>query len=243
MSSGASVRGSMTSAWMPAAASVSAAPSARSTVQPVRDDGHVAAGAADGGLAERHQVLAVGHLAVLEREQVVVQVDDGVVVADGGRHQALGVGGGGGHDDLQAGHAHEHRADGAGVLAGPAGREAVAGLEHDRHLGLAAGHGVEARALVDDLIHGHEHELGHVELDDRAEAGQRGAGRHADLGRLGDRGDAHAVAPEGLDERLALGRGHVLAEVEDAVVARHLQVDGLADGGDVGQFMRHEFAS
>ena len=35
VSSGASVRGSITSAWMPSAASRSAAPSARSTVQPV----------------------------------------------------------------------------------------------------------------------------------------------------------------------------------------------------------------
>ena len=64
------------------------------------DDRDVAALAPDGGLAERHEVLAVGHLAVLEREQVVVQVDDRVVVADRGRHQALGVGRRRRHDDL-----------------------------------------------------------------------------------------------------------------------------------------------
>ena len=92
VSSGASVRGSITSAWMPSPASFSAAPSARSTVQPVADDRHVAALAPDRGLAERHEVLAVGHLAVLEREQVVVEEDDRVVVADRGRHQALRVG-------------------------------------------------------------------------------------------------------------------------------------------------------
>ena len=108
VSSGASVRGSITSAWMPSAASCSAAPSARSTVQPVRDDRDVAALAPDRGLAERDEVLAVRHLAVLEREQVVVQVDDRVVVADRGRHQALRVGGRRRHDDLEAGHAHEH---------------------------------------------------------------------------------------------------------------------------------------
>ena len=36
-----------------------------------------------------------------------------------------------------------------GVLARPAGGEAVAGLEHERHLDLAAAHGAEARRLVD----------------------------------------------------------------------------------------------
>jgi hypothetical protein len=203
------------------------------------DDRDVAAGAPDRCLAERHEVLAVGHVAVLEREQVVVQVDDGVVVADRGRHQPLGVGGGRGHDDLQPRHAHEERADRAGVLAGPPGGEAVAGLEHDRHLDLAAGHRAEARRLVQHLVHGDEHELGHVELDDGAEARERGADRHADLGRLRDRRDAHAIPAEGVDEGLVLGRGHVLAEVEDALVALHLEVDRLADGGDVGELMRH----
>ena len=66
----------------------------RAVDRPARgDDRHVAALAPDRGLAERDEVLAVGHLAVLEREQVVVQVDDRVVVADRRRHQALGVGG------------------------------------------------------------------------------------------------------------------------------------------------------
>ena len=98
------------------------------------DDRHVAALAPDRGLAERDEVLAVRHLSVLEREQVVVEIDDRVVVADRGRHQALGVGGGRRHHDLQAGHAHEERADRAGVLARPAGGEAVARLEHERDL-------------------------------------------------------------------------------------------------------------
>ena len=126
------------------------------------------------------------------------------------------------------------------MLAGPAGGEPVAGLEHDRHLDLAAAHGAEARRLVEHLIHGHQHELGHVELDHGTEARERGADGDADLGGLGDRGDADAVLAEGVDEGLVLGRGHVLAEVEDALVALHLEVDGLADGGDVRQFVCHE---
>ena len=213
----------------------------RAIDRPARgDDRHVAALAPDRGLAEGNEVLAVGHLSVLEREQIVVQVDDGVVVADRGRHQPLGVGGGRRHHDLEAGNAHEERADRAGVLAGPAGGEAEARLEHERHLHLAAAHRAEAGRLVDHLVHRDEHELGHVELDHGPEAGERGADRHADLGRLGDRRDADAVLAERVDVRLVLGRRHVLAEVEDGVVALHLEPDRLVDGGDEGQFMCHE---
>ena len=202
-------------------------------------DRHVASLAADRSLAERHEVLPVGHLAVLEREQIVVQVDDGVVVADRGRHQPLGVRCGRRHDDLQAGHAHEEPADRAGVLARPAGGEAEAGLEDERHLHLAAAHRAEARRLVDHLVHRDEHELGHVELDHGPVAGDRSADRHSDLGRLRDRRDAHAVAAERVDVRLVLGRRHVLAEVENGVVAFHLEPDRLVDRGDEGQFVCH----
>ena len=102
VSSGASVRGSITSAWTPSPASCLGRVERAVDAPAGGDDRDVAALAPDRGLAERHEVLAVGHLAVLEREQVVVQVDDRVVVADRGRHQALGVGGRRRHDDLQA---------------------------------------------------------------------------------------------------------------------------------------------
>ena len=122
VSSGASVRGSITSASIPSDGQLLGG-AERPVDRPARgDDRHVAALAPDRGLAERNEVLAVGHLAVLEREQVVVQVDDGVVVTDRGRHQPLGIGGGRRHHDLQARHAHEERADRAGVLARPSRR-------------------------------------------------------------------------------------------------------------------------
>jgi hypothetical protein len=73
------------------------------------------------------------------------------------------------------------------VLARPPGGEAVAGLEHGGHLYATAAHVAQARRLVDDLVHRDEHELGHQQLDDGAVAGEGGADRHADLGRLGDR--------------------------------------------------------
>ncbi len=199
------------------------------------DDREIPARAAHRRLSEGHQVLAVRHLTVLEREHVVVQVDDRVVVAYGRGHQALGVGGRGRHDHLQARRAHEHRGERTGMLAGPAGGEAVAGLHDQRYLDLAAGHVAEARRLVHHLVHRHQHELGHVEFDDRAVAGHRRADRHADLGGLGDRRHAHAIVTVGGDELVVFGRGHVLAEVQDVRVAAHFLVDARVDGCNEGE--------
>ena len=167
VSSGASERASITSALTPSPASCSAAASALPTVQPIADDRHVAPLATHRRLADRNDVLALRHVAVLERQQVVVEEDDRVVVADRRGHQALRIRGRRGDDDLETRDAHEHAVDRARVLAGPARGEPVAGLEHDRHLHLPAGHGVEAGSLVHDLVHGDEHELRHVQLDNR----------------------------------------------------------------------------
>jgi PPM family protein phosphatase len=60
----------------------------------------------------------------------------------------------------------------AGVLTRPSGRESVPGLQHQRHLDPAPAHVAKPRRLVDDLVHGHEHELGHQQLDHGAVAGQ-----------------------------------------------------------------------
>ena len=239
VSSGANVRGSITSAWMPSVGERLGRPERAVDRPPRGDDRHVTALAPDRRLAERHEILPVGHLAVLEREQVVVQVDDRVVVADRGRHQPLRVGSRRRHDDLETGDAHEEGVDRARVLARPARSEPVPGLEDERNLDLPTRHGAEAVPFVDDLVHGDEHELGHVELDDGPEAGESSADRDPDLGRLGDRRDPDPVLAERVDVGLVLGRGHVLAEVEDRLVPLHLEHDRLVDGGDEGQFVCH----
>jgi hypothetical protein len=125
------------------------------------------------------------------------------------------------------------------VLTRPACGEPVAGLEHDRDLHLPGSHAVEARRLVHDLVHGDEHELGHVQLDDGPVAGERGADRHPDLGGFRDRRDAHATRAERLHEGVVLGEPEVLPEVENRVVALHLLMDRLADCGDVGKLACH----
>ena len=167
-------------------------------------DGHVSPGPAHVGHAERDEVLALGDLAVLERQQDVVEETDRVVVADRRGHQALRIGGGRRQRDLQPRDAHEHPVDRTGVLPRPAGGEAVSGLQHQRHLDLTAAHGVKARRLVDHLVHRDQKELGHVQLHDRPQAGECGADRedsiahfdgrcrHAGLGEVQQREAGHA---------------------------------------------------
>ena len=92
MSSGASVRGSITSALDPLGRELLGRRERLAEQPAERDDRHVAALAPDDRLPERDDVLALGDLAVLEREQVVVEEDDRVVVADRRGHQALRVG-------------------------------------------------------------------------------------------------------------------------------------------------------
>jgi hypothetical protein len=98
---------------------------------------------------------------------------------------------------------------------------------------------VEAGRLVHDLVHGDEHELGHVQLDHRPVPRERGPDRHPDLGGLGDGRHADAIAAERLHVRVVLGEPEVLSEVEDRVVALHLLMDRLADRGDVGKLACH----
>jgi hypothetical protein len=89
VSSGARQRGSITSGVTP---SPEASCSGRLQCLPEhvaeRDDRDVAALADDVRPAERDDVLSLGHVAVLEREQVMVEEDDWVVVADRRRSSA-----------------------------------------------------------------------------------------------------------------------------------------------------------
>jgi hypothetical protein len=110
------------------------------------------------------------------------------------------------------------------------------------------GHEPGLGGVVDQLVHAdadevHDHQLGH-----RSEAGDGGAHRGADDGRLGDRRVADPVGPEGGREPLGdlgdpTGRvGQVLAEEDHVGVGgqrlRQGGVEGLAqaehDGAGVG---------
>ena len=132
-SSGRRVRRSITSASMPSLASSSAASSAKPTIREWAVDGDVGAGAADLGLADRHQpVLDVGHVELVAVEHLVLEEDHRVGVADRRLEQALGVGGVVGRDHLQARHVGVPAGVVLAVLGGDARGGAVRAAEHDR---------------------------------------------------------------------------------------------------------------
>ena len=100
----------------------------------------------------------------------------------------------------------------------------------------AAHHEAQLRGLVDDLVERDAGEVGELELDDRAQAGQRGADAAADEAALGQRRVADPLGAVPLVE--ALGRAEEPADAAD-VLAHHdhvgvggeLQVERLADRG------------
>lgn len=131
------------------------------------DNGQVGAGALNLGLAKGNDKVVLlgglGHGEGLAVEELVLEDDDGVGVANGSLHQALGVLGAPGADDLEAGNGAVPGRVVLGVLGSDTGGEAVgategdvAGLDTARHV---EGLGGRVDNLVDGLhgkVEGHE---------------------------------------------------------------------------------------
>lgn len=92
------------------------------------------------------------HVEGLSVEELVLQDDDGIGVADGGLEQALGVLGAPGGHDLEAGYAAIPGRVVLGVLRRDARGEAVWTSEGDVARLDAAGHVVRLAGRVDDLV-------------------------------------------------------------------------------------------
>ncbi len=192
-------------------------------------------------------VLAVGHLAAHAVERLVLDEDHGVLVADGALQQALGVGGGGGHGDEQAGDVQEQRLEAVRV-GGPELVPGALGHAHDeRHAGLAGEHVVDVRGVVDDLIEGEQGEVDRHQLDDGTQPGHGCADADADDRVLGDGRVAHALLAELVEQTVgdlegATEDADVLAHQEDALVAAQLLAQGGAERLAVAQ-LGHQAAS
>ena len=124
------------------------------------------------------------------------------------------------------------------LVAGAVGRSDDQWAAH-----LAAEHRADLGRVVDDLVHRDEQEVQRHDLHDRALAEHRGADAGAHEALLGDRGVAHAVGPELVEQTRgdlvgAVEDADLLAHHEDALVARELlaqrKAQGLAVGHDLG---------
>ena len=121
------------------------------------------------GLAERHDVVAVGdvaadgavHLLVLEEEHRVV-------VADRGSEQARGVVRRRGDDDLEPGHVGEERLDRLRVVQRAVDAAAVRGADGHRHAVAVVRAVAHPRRLGHELVERRVDEVGELDLGDRA---------------------------------------------------------------------------
>src|SRR6266850_6538785 len=105
------------------------------------------------GLAERDQVLARRHLTFRAVEELVLEEDDRVVVADRGCEETFRVGGRRRHHDLEARDMREPRLERLRVLRRVAAARPALRTHDHRHPSLPAEHEAVLRGLVDELVH------------------------------------------------------------------------------------------
>ena len=194
----------------------------------VRHDRQVAARPRDTRLADRREEVGVErHLALLLVDRKVLDHEHGVVVADGGLQQTLGVGRRGRGHDLQAGRAGEPAVERLRVLGGELIARPVRRADHQRAAHLAAEHRAHLGGVVDHLVHRNQQEVDRHDLHDRALAEHRRAHARAHEPLLGDRRVADAIRAEGLQQSGgdlvgAVEQPNLLAHHEHAVVAGEL---------------------
>ena len=138
----------------------------------------------------------------------------------------------------------EQAVQGLAMLRGGVEPAAALHADHQRHLGLAAQHVAQLGRLVHDLIEAHAGEIAEHQFRDGPHAGDRGAGRGADIGGFADRGvdhaagaelpqqsfgDAHHAAPGILLAVAARSSGNILSDQKDIGIAAHFLAQSLVD--------------
>ena len=187
MSSGATVRGSISSTEIPSAARSLAgfrtawtirASATTVTSRPFADDGRP---------AEFDLVIVLGNRPLDAQDFAVFQEEDrdrrsgGPVATAPWHRRELKEPRRGGRE------MGEHRVIVARMMRGRRVADADAAAEQDRHLEPAAAHVLDLGDLVDDLADGVEDEIGEHEVDHRPRAGHGRAAAEADESALADR--------------------------------------------------------
>ena len=199
------------------------------------DDRAIGTLTADVRLANRHEVLPLGNLALVAVHLLGFHDEDRILVADGALEQALGIVRRERGHDLQARHAGVEALVSLAVCGGELTRLAVRSAEHDGATELATAHLQHLAGVVDDLVAGEDGEVPGHELDDRTEAIHGGTDGDGAEAELADRSVDHAVRPELIEH--AFGRligaivfSHFFAQEEHPVVPAHFFAHGLTDG-------------
>ena len=167
-------------------------------------------------------------------KQLVLKKHDGIVVADRRLQQTLGILGGAGSYDLEAGEMAEEILKRLGVLAGVAAAGPHRRAQYHRNIALSAGHITDLCRLIEQGVRALGGEVVIHQLDDRAHTTDRRADRHTDKALFGDRRVDHAVGAELLQKALGNGKdiahdGHIFAHNEHLFVAKHFFMQRFAD--------------
>ena len=216
----------------------------------VGDEADVRTFALHVGQAERDEKLAVrqfvvgGNVPLFPVELCALHEHDGIIVADGSLHEALGVVGVAGADALHPGEVRHDILRRVGVRRADAGAAVGRTADDDGAVDLAAGHVAHHRAIVHDLIPGDGVKAPEHQLHHGAHAEHAGADAHADEASLADRGVHETLVPPLFPEPLshlvgAVVLRHLLAHDHDHRVASDFFVKGFTDGVAVGDSAGH----
>ena len=154
---------------------------------PRRRDGEIAPRPRDARQPERHVVLALGHRTAAGEQPLRLQHQHRIARPQRGFHQALRVGGRGGHADDQPGNVRPDRMVAAGMVRAGAAHRAAAHADHHRRVHLSVRHVAQLRRLQRDLPARLEQEIGKHQVGDDAHAGGGGAQGGAGKALLADR--------------------------------------------------------
>src|SRR6185437_4636433 len=162
----------------------------------VGDDGKVPAGFHHRGGSDLDAVITLGYLSLGVVQREVFQQDHGIIVADRGGEQALGVGWGGRSEHFEAGYVRVPDLQVLRVGGGQLLSATTWSADHQRHADLTAERRVHLRRMVDDLIDSQQAEVDGHDLHDRAqpEHGRADRGTHEPF--LTDGGVADAAGTE-----------------------------------------------
>ena len=195
--------------------------------------------ARDARLADRHRVILWRQLFLHPAvEKLVLEKADGIIVANRRLDEPFGVIGGCRADDFQSRHVREKRLGILRVKRTAVHAAAGGSAQHHRRGDVPAI--VRLGQHVDDLIEGATDEVHELELDHRAQAGERSSEGGVDKRHLGDGRVDHPLGAEALDEALGYAKrasvdADVFADAEDRGVALHFFVKSLADSFEIGK--------
>ena len=189
--------------------------------------------------------------------------DHRAIVPDSGNRQTLRVIGRGRHDHFEAGDVGQDSVEGLGMLRARASAvspvvtaaRAVSRAYHQRQFHLAAHHVMHLGGLIHDLVIAAADEVHEHDLDNRPQAGHRGANASAEKTHFRNRRVEDAFGAKfgnqaascakrsapGVHEtemRAPCGTGDVFAHNNNLGIAAHFLANGFIDGLTETEFSR-----